>query len=191
MNIEQRIFVGGVKNNLLGEDFYVKYKCVPTEGKRINYIFCTETVQVPGDHEAITCIPSKLTYTEEINGLPLPMQSFVVSHQMTVTKAILNAKTGVVFIRVFNPGEKPRLIKRGTLISSFIPVEYVSEAIENCCDEVSTVNEENSEMPQHLKAVYDDGCYHLTAEESKKFKEFLIRRERVFANQKEKWNGLE
>lgn len=68
-------------------------------------------------------------------------------------------------IRVFNPGEKPRLIKRGTLIASFIPVEYVSEAIDNCFDEVSPVNEENGEMPQHLKAVYDDGCYHLTAEE--------------------------
>lgn len=90
VDIEQRIFVGGVKKNLLGEDFYVKYKCVwerdtnellmkceLTEGNRTNYIFCTETVQVPGDHEAI--IPSKLTYTEEINGPPLPMQSFIVS----------------------------------------------------------------------------------------------------------------
>lgn len=123
VDIEHRIFVGGVKKNLLGEDFYVKYKCVwehdtnellmkceLTEGKRTNYIFCTETVQVPGDHGAI--IPSKLTYTEEINGLPLPMQSFVVSHQVTVAKTLLNAKTGVVFIHVFNPGEKPRLIKR-------------------------------------------------------------------------------
>lgn len=110
------------------------------------------------------------------------MQTFVVSHQVTVAKTLLNAKTGVVFICAFNPGEKPRLIKRGTLIASFIPVKYVSEAIDNCGDEISTVNEENSEMPQHLKAVYDDGCYHLTAAESRKFKEFLIRRERVFAN---------
>lgn len=28
VDIEQRIFVGGVKKNLLGEDFYVKYKSV-------------------------------------------------------------------------------------------------------------------------------------------------------------------
>lgn len=125
------------------------------KGKRTNYIFCTKTVQVHGELEAI--IPSKLIYTEEINGLPLPMQSFVVSHQMTVSKTLLNANTGVVFIRVFNPGEKPRLIKRGTLIASFIPVEYVSEAIDNCFDEVSTMNEENNEMPQHLKAVYGNG----------------------------------
>lgn len=61
-------------------------------------------------------------------------------------------------------------------------MEYVSEAIDNCCGEDSTVNKENSEMPQHLMAVYDDRCDHLTAEESRKFKEFLIRRERVFAN---------
>lgn len=103
---------------------------------------------------------------------------------MTVAKTLLNATTGIVFISVFNPGEKPRLIKRGTLIASFIPVEYVSEAIDNCCDEVSTVNEENSELLQHLKAVFDDGCDHLTAEESRK--EFIIRRERVFANPERK-----
>lgn len=72
-------------------------------------------------------------------------------------------------------------------------MEYVSEAIDNCCDEVSTVNDVNSEMPQHLKAVYDDGCDHLTAEEPRKFKEFLIRWERVFANPEfeKEWNGLE
>lgn len=28
VDIEQRIFVGGEKKNLVGEDFYVKYKCV-------------------------------------------------------------------------------------------------------------------------------------------------------------------
>lgn len=34
-------------------------KCELTERKGTNYIFCTETVQIPGDHETI--IPSKLT----------------------------------------------------------------------------------------------------------------------------------
>lgn len=72
------------------------------------------------------------------------------------------------------------------MIASFIPLEYVSEAIDNCFGEVSTVNEENSEMPQHLKAVYDNGCDYLTAGESGKFKEFLIRREGVFANPERK-----
>lgn len=61
MDSEQRIFVGGVKKNLLGEDFYVKYKCVwehdtnellmkceLKDGKRTNNIFSTETVHVPG-----------------------------------------------------------------------------------------------------------------------------------------------
>lgn len=57
----------------------------------------------------------------------------------------LNVKIGVVFICVFNFGEKFRLIKRGILIVLFILVEYVSEVIDNCC-EVSIVNEENSEM---------------------------------------------
>lgn len=97
VDIEQRIFVVGVKQNLLGEDFYVKYQCVwehdanellmkceLTEGKRINYICCKETVEIPGNHEAI--IPSKLTYTQEINGLLLPVQSFVLLHQVTVAK---------------------------------------------------------------------------------------------------------
>lgn len=128
MDIEQRIFVGGEKKNLVGEDFYVKYKCVwehytnellikceLTEGKRTNYIFCTETVQVPGDHETI--IPSKLTYR---GSQRTTTQSFVISHQMTVAKTLLNANTGVMLICVFNPGEKPRLIKRCTLIASFI-----------------------------------------------------------------------
>lgn len=51
-----------------------------------------------------------------------------------------------MFICVFNFGEKFRLIKRGILIVLFILVEYVSEVIDNCCGEVSIVNEENSEM---------------------------------------------
>lgn len=160
--------------------------CELTDGKRTHYIFCTEIVQVPGDHEAI--IPLKLTYTEEINGLPLPIQNFVASHQVSVSKTLLNAKNGVGFIRVLNPGEKPTLIKRGTYIASSIPVEYVSEAIDNCCDKVSNVNEENSEMPQHLKAIYDDGYDHLTARESR----ISIYGENVYLlTQKEKCNGLE
>lgn len=68
---------------------------------------------------------------------------------MPLAKTLLTAKAGVMFIRFFNPGEKPILIKRGILIASFIPVEYASEATDNCCDEVSTVNDENSEMPKH------------------------------------------
>lgn len=52
-------------------------KCELMEGKQTNYIFCTETVHVPENHEAI--IPSKLAYTAKINGLPLHIQSFVTS----------------------------------------------------------------------------------------------------------------
>lgn len=65
-------------------------KCGLTKGKRTNYIFCTETVQVPGEHEAI--IPPKLTFTEEIKGLPLPMQSFVVITSNDCRKNITECK---------------------------------------------------------------------------------------------------
>ena len=143
--------MGGVTQNLLGEDFYVKYKCNwdhdnsefvvkfdPDEGERTNKIFCAETMEINAGQEAI--IPSYLSYVTEDDGLPMCLQKFVQAHELVIARALISARDRDVCIRVYNPGVEPVEVRRGTVIALFTPVQCVSEPISATSD-VNVVRE--------------------------------------------------
>ena len=91
-------------------------------------------------------------------------------------------ESSVVFVRVFNPGEKAVCVKENTEIALVTPVNYVSEELPN----ISVCNAENrkqsEDIPEFLRSMYQEGCINLSPEQAVKFKQFLLCRKSVFAD---------
>ena len=199
VNIEFRVFVGSVTHDLLGEDFYSKFKCnwnhdisalsincatvdEMCEVTPANKVISAESVIVPAGHEAV--IKSTLSYASDSVVIPMPIKTFIHSHGLAVARTLMDARDGEVYIRLFNPGNEPVQVQENTLMAFLISVERVSEPF---CEEKVEVhfvrkNGENQQLPDYLKDVFDQGCANLTPDQSKLFEDFLVRRRQVFAD---------
>ena len=99
-----RVFVGGVSTNLLGEDFYSKFKCnwdhekggmfvnVPYSSTCLrctNKISTCDNISVPPGHEVV--IPTTFSYPENKEGIPVVLSSFLQRSRLLVARTLLNA----------------------------------------------------------------------------------------------------
>lgn len=190
-----RVFVGGVKTNLLGLDFITKFRCqwnfdnnscvlncasdISLQG---SHVFSVEDCVIPPHHEAII----KARGYSGIGGgegILVPLQNFVLSHGLAVARVVVNldAKGNCIFLRVFNPFEEEVRVKENTAVAFIEPVECVSSPV-NVTEDVSSVDVTNRKLPGFLEQVFIGGCEHLTDEQTKKFKEFLLSRVEAFAD---------
>ena len=198
--VDFRVFVGGVTQNLLGEDFYTKFKCnwdhenggiiakVSDEDescRRSNWIRTSETLSLSPGHEAV--IQSVLSYPENEVGIPLVSSNFRQTHGLLIARTLLDANEDIVYLRIFNPGMETVTVKCNENIALFSPVIGVTnskcegEAEVNLVAEVDPVN-----IPEHLVHVFDDGRVHLSDEETMEFEKFLQERAKTFADPKGK-----
>lgn len=113
----------------------------------------------------------------------MPLQNFVLSHGLAVARVVVNldAKGNCIFLRVFNPFEEEVRVKENTAVAFIEPVECVSSPV-NVTENVSSVDVTNRKLPGFLEQVFIEGCEHLTDEQTKKFKEFLLSRVEAFAD---------
>jgi hypothetical protein len=187
---EHDIIVGGVKCNLIGEDFITMYRCVwdhdesclvikrsriPLEesdkGMGSRRVIVLETILVPGGHEAF--IKSGLsnrtgiTDTESFVGFLTPERSFLEMYGLAIAKTLVDAATEGLFTRVFNPGHTDVRVYRHTHIALFTPVSGVGP----------TVILNNCEPDRAFKT----GCRHLDEDQKDKFKNFLLKNQNCFA----------
>ena len=191
-----RVFVGGVKCNLLGQDFMLRYECqwdyrsdslilncVHTSDyeERSCRVVTAENVGVPPRHEAV--LKSRVLGGGNTgDGVLVPMKKFVHTHGLAIAHVVVTAKNSDVYVRVFNPGDGEICVKKNTEIALLAPVNFVSEPLhsENVCNvQKLSVSEE---IPAFLQEVFDEGCRNLTLEEADKFRQFLIGRKSAFAD---------
>ena len=198
LDVYFRVFVGGVKCNLLGQDFMEKFECqwdyssdsvILNCARTENYeeisgrVVSVETSAIPPRHEAV--LKSRVISGADIgDGILVPIKRFVHSHGLVIAHVLVNARNSVIYVRVFNPSDREICVKENTEIALLAPVNYVSESLhgEDVCN-VQTGNG-SEELPEFLRDMYRQGCRNLSTEQAVEFKKFLLCRKNVFADPK-------
>jgi len=196
--------VGGVKCNLIGEDFITMYRCVwdhdesclVIKGSRIpleesdkgmgsRRVIALETILVPGGHAAV--IKSGLsnriniTDTESFVGVLTPERSFLKKYGLAIAKALVDAANDVLLVRVFNPRHTDVRVYKHTHIALFTPVSRVGPTVilNNCEPDrayhVDKISMKNEAVPEHLQSIFKTGYRHLDDDQKVKFKKFLLK----------------
>ena len=195
-----RVFVGGVRHNLLGLDFITQFQCqwdfnsdscvlsgLPTgpcdTGDGSCNVVCDDDSVVPAQHEAVI----RATLDTGINlgdGLLVPLKTFVHSYGLVIARVLVSSDTDnkEVYVRVFNPYNRDIVVRKHSVMAVFEPVNFISSRIP--VEEVCNIGcgSKNDEVPDFLRNVFKDGCEHLDDEQIEKFKEFIVCRTKAFAD---------
>lgn len=204
---EQEVVVGGVRNNLIGEDFIATYRCtwdhdescfivkgsrIPfegTEGETSGRVIALETVLVPAGHEAV--IQSGLTGRAHHSGtsslgILTPERPFLERLGLALARTLVDSTNGVVYARVFNPGPSDIRVYKHTHIALFTPVCKVGpvlhmDKLQDLCEVEIDPSKNVKEVPEHLSQTFEKGCINLNEDQKEDFKRFLCRNHQCFA----------
>ncbi|CAC5405910.1 unnamed protein product [Mytilus coruscus] len=205
---EHKIIVGGVKYNLLGEDFILKNRCTwdPDESSFIikgsrfplggndgkggsGRVVALQTILVPAGHEAIvkSSVVNKLDSPckQSFLGILTPEKLFMQKFGLAIARTLVDSNQSVIFTRVFNPGSSDVIIYQNTHMALFTPIDKVGPVLNLNVDvpicRVSEISEDTCLLPEYLTDVYERGCVGLTEEQRQKFKVFLCKMQECFA----------
>lgn len=198
------VVVGGVTENLLGEDFIEQFQCnfdhinkkfvIQNRGESIvkknignttyQKVVAEMTVDIPPGNEMIVQSKAKGTDIGK-HCILTPEAKFVETHNLLVARVLVeNGKN--ILARVLNPGNSNVRIMKGTVIAVLEPVEEVVESNSGRPDPVFRVQEVNREMlPEYLHKMFEEGTKDLSLEQAEQFQSTLLRWEKVFAGPKE------
>ena len=195
------VLVGDVTNNLLGEDFIRHFEChldfrtqefvIQLGGqkafeckhrKMLQQSVTTETIYIPAGHESICNFKlkhrSRVSETVHDLGILTPERKFVQSHDLAVAKTLVDTSSSEVYARILNPGDTTVKVYKGTPIALLTPIAEVGKSFTlEDLDENRSKNmfdTASMEMPAHLQDMFENGCKHLTQDQTEQFKEFVI-----------------
>ena len=204
------VIVGGVSNNLLGEDFIKVFRChwdwdtssleingynIPfsdgNEELRSSRVIALETIVVPAKHEVV--VRSSLTRRvnenlQNVCGVLSPEKKFIKKYGLALARVLVNASQGIVYARLFNATCTDTVLYKGTHIALFVPVLTVGDPIEVEIENVDVchIKEDDSmlanKLPQYMENMFQKGIEYLSDEEAKEFKGALIKYKYVFAD---------
>ena len=193
---EHEVTVGGVRNNLIGEDFITAYRCVwdhdescfiikgsriplggSSERERARRVVALETVMVPAGHEPV--IKSGFTNQSKIHsnssslGSLTPERPFMERYGLALAKTLVDAANEVVYARVFNPGTSDVMVYKHEHIALFTPVCRIGPVVS--VQELSNVCEieekkKGDTLPEHLRPMFERGCTNLDQKQKERFK---------------------
>ena len=92
-------------------------------------------------------------------------------------------------VRVFNPGELPWLVYKGTVVAQMTPLPEGEQPLDQSNQKFirrmkemdSTLAEAGNEVPMHLVDLLERSCQHLSGEQSQRVWELLLRNQDVFS----------
>ena len=161
----------GSMDGILGMDFLIqnhanldlKTKELNLNGERIKCTdrkgtsFCArvvvgETIRVPAGHEALVSGHVKSTSNRTGLGLIEPAHNELTRKGILVARVLVGADDTTFPFRVYNPGHKECIVKRGTLAGFITPVTP-DDVEEKRAD--SAEIESKEEVPEHLKDLYE------------------------------------
>ena len=197
---EHEITVGGIRNNLIGEDFITAYRCVwdhdescfiikgsriplggSSERERARRVVALETVMVPAGHEAV--IKSGLTNQSKFHsdssslGILTPEGPFMERYRLALAKTLVDAANEVVYARVFNPGTSDVTVCKHAHIALSTPVCRIGPVVEfqelsNVC-KIEEEKKKGDTIPEHLRPMFERGCINLDQKQKERFRHFL------------------
>ena len=162
----------GSMDGILGMDFLIqnhanldlKTKELNLNGERIKCTdrrgtsFCArvvvgETIRVPAGHEALVSGHVKSTSNRTGLGLIEPAHNELTRKGILVARVLVGADDTTFPIRVYNPGHKECIVKRGTLAGFITPV--TPDDVEEKQADSAEIEENKEEVPEHLKDLYE------------------------------------
>lgn len=143
LSVISRVFVGGVKTNLLGLDFITKFRCQWNFDNNSCVLNCASDSSLQGSHvfsvEDCVILPHQEAIIKArgysgiggAEGILVPLQNFVLSHGLAVARVVvsLDAEGNCIYLRVFNPFEEEVRVKENTAVAFIEPVECVSSPV--------------------------------------------------------------
>ncbi|CAC5407655.1 unnamed protein product [Mytilus coruscus] len=205
---EHEVIVGGVRNNLIGEDFISTHRCtwdhdessfvikgkrIPLEGSKetkSRRVIALETVMVPPRHEAVikSGLTNKAKYRSASSSLGIltPERPFLERLGLALAKTLVDSADGVVYTRVYNPGSSDVIVYRHTHLALFTPVCRVGPVIDmnemsNICEVEVDASRSTGNIPEHLRPMFEIGCRNLDEKQVELFKNFLGANQECFA----------
>ena len=192
-----RVFVGGVKSNLLGQDFMTKFECQWKYQSNQMVINCAHTSDddqgclvlsmedemIPPKCEAV--MKSRvISGTKSKEGILVPLKLFVHTHGLAIAHVLVNSGEGIIYARVFNPGDSEVCVKKNTEIALLTPVKGVKKSLKHGDVTVSNVTSGTglTELPDFLCNMFREGCENLSTEQASEFKTFLLNHQDTFAD---------
>ncbi|CAC5364645.1 unnamed protein product [Mytilus coruscus] len=172
-----QIYAGGVKLNLLSEDFISKYRCqwnfdsgsldingftAPLEKESVNVrssrVIAIETIDIPVRHEII--LKAKLTRkvyatdNSEMFGILCPDSNFMRKYGLAVRRVLVNASRSQIYSRILNPCDTDIILYKGTHIRWFVPAQKIVSDIglmeEGTVCHVREMNTDQQQIPQYI-----------------------------------------
>ena len=198
------VVVGGVTENLLGEDFIEQFQCnfdytdrmfviqnrgqsvMTTENDKATYqkVVTEVTVDIPPGNEMIVQSRAKVK-TSDKHCVLIPENKFVETHNLLVARVLVENGQNIP-ARVLNPGDSNVRIEKGTVIALLEPVEEVVEYNSESSDSVFRIDETDCErLPEHLQKPFVEGRKDLNLEQTEQFQNTLLRWKNVFARPNE------
>lgn len=187
------VIVGGVTENLLGQDFIQHFRCVLdfvnkemyiTKGgkeeiqcrqkiKRLARVVAAESIVIPAKSECL--LPGKFKDKPlKGDGVLIQDKTFLKRHELLLARSLVNSEQLVFQIRLLNPGSDEVKVHTGTVIALF---EHVTEGnIEQVCN----VQTRHETFPTHLEDLVKQNTDKLTTEEAELFKDLLARKQEAF-----------
>ena len=207
VDFEFLVTVGGVRFNLLGEDFISKFRCnwdhddctfviqgSEDPGVRSNggtsRVITYETVFIPAGSEAIIrCgLTNKRSKQEQCAklGILSPDRGFIERYGLAIARTLVDADKNVVYARVLNPGHETVQVYKHSHIAVFSPVKHIGAVLDNTsennvCEVDIGCSEVDDGIPEHLTQVFSDSSKGLTDEQQLRFKSFLMKWKDDFA----------
>ena len=192
-----RVFVGGVKSNLLGQDFMTKFECQWKYQSNQMVINCAHTSDddqgclvlsmekemIPPKCEAV--MKSRvISGTKSKEGILVSLKLFVHTHGLAIAHVLVNSGEGIIYARVFNPGDSEVCVKKNTEIALLTPVKGVKKSLKHGDVTVSNVTSGtgSTELPEFLCNMFREGCENLSTEQASEFKTFLLNHQDTFAD---------
>ena len=172
------------------------------KGHKLQKFVAAVTCYIPARHEIIC--PVKTKNKEQFpdghhdeQGILIPDRKFVQSHGLAVARTLVDTSGSAVCARILNPGDTTVKINKGTPVALFSKVEEVGQSFSFEQEEMSkelkepkqqeglmeqkTSDDVSTEIPDHLKQMFEQGCQNLSQEQTAKFKDFVLHHQGNFA----------
>lgn len=186
-------------DGILGMDFFKSNKCqidvgrnslklngeeIPCCHKEESTIFTSCRVQV-SEHTVIPPETEVIMLGKAIGsiagtiGIVEPNANFSQRSGLLIGKSLVDVRNGYIPIRVANLEKKPCTVYRNTIAAVYESVSPPEIVEIQSIDVAPTEN--NTEVPHHLKEVFEKFIEHLSKEQREKVKTLLIKHQKVFS----------
>jgi hypothetical protein len=204
--VKHKFIVADISSSaILGMDFLDKHKCSIDVSKSILRINETpvnlwrENVSSPlscrVSVKEFDCVPAK---SEKIIGCNVQRRGgeqscnilegtnlFETRSGLFVGRSLHDISSGQIHVRVCNPNNWDINLRSGTTVGLCYPVNGIHEdqpTVQLNSVQLETNTEQNVEIPEFLKELWDRSCIHLNDEEMAQFKQLLFEYQDIFSN---------